>query len=317
MTSPAISVIIPVYNREALVTEAIGSALRAAEGLDVEIIVVDDASTDGTWRVLQSYDDPRVRPLRLERNGRAGAARNHGLDAARGPFVKFLDSDDVLMEGHLALEADALAGGADIAVSGWCEEDLDGRLRCTDAPVFGSIPDDILAGKAVPTSGALYRIRKHWRFETALQKLDDWDYFVQAALDGARIVTVPGPAYVWKHHAGPRVTDVPMLLNALEHHRILKRIEDRLTRDGLLNEARTKRLAQYYYKELRILSLHDRPSFLSALEHIQELDPDFHPGLEERQRFMRVLVSILGVRATLTIHSAIKRAVLGLRSRVR
>jgi len=115
-----VDIIIPVYNREALVREAIESALDAAKDLSIEIIVVDDASTDGTWESLRAYDDPRIRCFRMEANGGQSAARNRGLDLARGTFIKFLDSDDVLIPGHLTAEVRALqASGADIAVSGW------------------------------------------------------------------------------------------------------------------------------------------------------------------------------------------------------
>jgi len=59
--NPLVTTIIPVYNREALVGEAIESALRASSEVPIEIIVVDDASTDGTWNRLRAYDDPRIR----------------------------------------------------------------------------------------------------------------------------------------------------------------------------------------------------------------------------------------------------------------
>jgi glycosyltransferase involved in cell wall biosynthesis len=306
---PVVSVVIPAYNRARMVREAIDSVLAAAGDLPLEIVAVDDASTDDTWSALEAYDDRRVRPIRLERNGGQSAARNRGLDAARAPFVKFLDSDDLLTP-HLHGELQAIQqSAADIAVSGWTDQMPDGTTREWDVPVFDSIVDDVLAGRAVPTSAALYTLRPDWRWDPSLRKLDDWDYFCQAALGAARIVSVPGTAYVMRHHSEARATNASMLANAREHHAILYKIERRLVTEDRLTPPRRKRLAQYFYKELRVLSLHDRAAFDAALAHIFELDSSFVPRDEERQPAMRLAARILGVRNAVLLHSAVKRAV--------
>lgn len=301
--TPEVSVVIPVYNRESLIGEAIASALAEDS---VEVIVVDDASTDGTWDVISRLADPRVRAARMERNSGQSAARNRGLESARGTYVKYLDSDDLLVPRHLAREVEAI-GEADIAVSGWINVDAAGNEQQWEAPRFDSIVDDVLAGKAVPTSAALYRRRDDWRWDPDLRKLDDWDYFAQAALGASKIVTVDGPAYRWREHGGDRATNVSMLRNARELVRILEKIESRLSADGRLTDARRKRLAQYLYKELRVLSLHDREAFEVVLAHIHELDPKFTPSEEERQWWMRGAARVLGTRRAVLLHTAIKR----------
>jgi len=306
-----VEIIIPVYNRAALVREAIESALAEANDVPLEIIVVDDASTDGTWDSLRAYDDPRVRCLRMESNGGQSAARNLGLDRARGTYVKFLDSDDILIPGHLGAELQALqTTGAEIAVSGWLSES-NGKTTRSEAPVFGAVVDDILAGLAVPTSAALYARRTDWRWDPSLRKLDDWDYFCQAALGAHGITTVEGPSYVVREHPGARMTNTTMLANAREHHRILQKIEDRLAEGGLLTEPRKRRLAQYFYKEMRVFCLNDRAEFEAAANHIRSLDPAFQPRDEEQQQLMRFLARILGFRNAIVLHSAIKRLVKG------
>ncbi|MEA2326144.1 MAG: hypothetical protein QOE68_1103 [Thermoanaerobaculia bacterium] len=299
-----VDIIIPVYNRATLIHDAIESALRES----ARVIVVDDASTDGTWDSLRAYDgNPAVRCLRMPANGGQSAARNLGLDAATGDYVKFLDSDDLLTPAHLGVEIRALEStGAGIAVSGW-HADANGKTSTYDAPVFRNIVDDILAGLAVPTSSALYVRHPDWRWDPALRKLDDWDYFCQAALRAKRIVTVEGPAYTMREHGGARMTNTTMLANAREHHRILEKIEERLAADGVLTPSRRRRLAQYFYKEMRVLSLHDRPAFDAAAVHIRELDRAFQPRDEEQQRSMRVLARLLGFRNAILLHSAIKR----------
>ena len=154
-----VDIIIPVYNRAGLVGEAIESVFSSAEDVPVRIIVIDDASTDGTWDSLRAYDDRRILRVRMESNGGQSAARNRGLDLARGTYVKFLDSDDVLTAGHLPAEVRALeSSGAEIAVSGW-STGSNNSIQVYEAPVFHEIVDDALAGLAVPTSSALYARR--------------------------------------------------------------------------------------------------------------------------------------------------------------
>src|SRR3989442_4788268 len=99
--SPRVSVTVPTYNRAHVLGESLASVL--AEGdVDVEVVVVDDGSTDGTAALLAGLGDRRVRPVVRPHAGIA-AARNAGLAAARAPYIAFHDSDDVALPGRLAV----------------------------------------------------------------------------------------------------------------------------------------------------------------------------------------------------------------------
>ncbi len=104
-----ISVIIPTYNRKELLMEALKSVLSQTFQ-DIEIIVVDDASTDGTESLLEGWGThPLIRYIRLAQNSGVHVARNTGLEAAHGDEVLFLDSDDILYPDALAIAHTALA----------------------------------------------------------------------------------------------------------------------------------------------------------------------------------------------------------------
>ena len=98
-----LSVVIPTWNRAHLVCDAIDSALNQRPG-EVEVIVVDDGSTDGTMQCLEDRYGDAIRVLRLGNRSGAGASRNGGVALARGEFVAFLDSDDVWLPGKLEAE---------------------------------------------------------------------------------------------------------------------------------------------------------------------------------------------------------------------
>ena len=113
-----------------------------------------------------------------------------------------------------------------------------------------------------------------------------------------------------RDHQGARITNSSSLLkNALEHHRILRKMEETLTERGELTAKRALWMARYYYKELRVLSLHDRPSFERAVEHILTLDPHFIAGDAERTKYMRLLSRVLGFRRANLFHSFVKRRI--------
>lgn len=105
MASPLLSVVIPSWNRAHIVCEAIESALSQRTGR-VEVIVVDDGSTDNTGSVLAQRFGSQVRLLRLPRRRGPGAARNAGIRLASGELLAFLDSDDLWLPGKLDAELD-------------------------------------------------------------------------------------------------------------------------------------------------------------------------------------------------------------------
>ncbi len=143
-----ISVIVPTYNRKSTIGRAIESLLRQTYS-DIEIVIVDDASKDGTEQyVRENFTDERIRYERVSENAGADAARNRGLDLVRGEFVAFLDSDDELFPNALErLMVPLLDRSFGIAAAPYRLPD--GRLSSFDRPE-GEIPfEDLLCERGM------------------------------------------------------------------------------------------------------------------------------------------------------------------------
>jgi glycosyltransferase involved in cell wall biosynthesis len=115
---PSISVIIPTHNRATMVTEAVDSVLAQTGlvGVSVEVIVVDDGSTDDTAARLAPYVERGAVRYVFQQNAGAGPARNRGIDEARGSWIAFLDSDDLWQPCHLSTHLAAAAALPDVKV---------------------------------------------------------------------------------------------------------------------------------------------------------------------------------------------------------
>jgi glycosyltransferase involved in cell wall biosynthesis len=153
MTEPAVSVVLPTYNRAPMLGRSIRSVL-AQSYEDFEVIVVDDGSTDDTAGVVAAFGDPRIRYVLLKRNTGAGAARNAGLRLARAKFLAFQDSDDEWLPSKLSKQMAAFARGASglgVVYSDMQRVWGDGTTTYLAAPT-------VLSGRLVGSSVRFYQV---------------------------------------------------------------------------------------------------------------------------------------------------------------
>ncbi|VAX32280.1 hypothetical protein MNBD_NITROSPIRAE02-1387 [hydrothermal vent metagenome] len=140
--TPAVSVIVPTYNRARLLGRALQSILNQTYR-DFEVIVVDDGSTDNTGEVVRSFSALDIRYIRHKNNKGEAAARNTGVLAARGDFIAFLDSDDEWLpeklEKQMAVFQDQ-SPHVGIVYSNMCEIERTGKKRLWKSPTF--MPED-------------------------------------------------------------------------------------------------------------------------------------------------------------------------------
>ncbi|MCL4503557.1 MAG: glycosyltransferase [Deltaproteobacteria bacterium] len=179
-----VSVIIPTYNRAALVQEAVASVL-AQSFRDFELIVVDDGSTDGTPEVLSPYAS-RLRFLRRENQSGVSAARNTGIAAARGEWLAFLDSDDLWLPEKLARQMAYLEEHPDLLIcqteETWVRRGIRVNQPQTHRKIGGQIFYQSLERCMVsPSAVMLHRrlLAQHGGFDEELPAAEDYDLWLR------------------------------------------------------------------------------------------------------------------------------------------
>ena len=202
---PLVSVIIPVYNAESTLRECLESVLQ--QGTRLEVLCVDDGSTDGSLALLREYEarDDRIR-VYTQKNQYAGVARNRGIAHARGAYLAFLDADDVFLPGILhELYAQAEQQGLDFIKAGYAYYDAKtGRTWRTAESKNGSIPQrsrrrilsfdempwQLLYVPDVPWNG-LYRrafLEDNGVRFNSLQCVNDHSFYIHCLLRAERIM---------------------------------------------------------------------------------------------------------------------------------
>ena len=124
MGSPTLSVIIPVYNRERYIKQALESIL-AQTFIDFELLIIDDGSTDHSPEIITSFRDSRIHFVRNECNLGIPKTRNRGIELARGKYVAFLDSDDYACPTRLERQLAAISSHPECAMVGCWERPMD------------------------------------------------------------------------------------------------------------------------------------------------------------------------------------------------
>lgn len=202
---PGVSVVVPTRNRAHLVRLSILSALRQ-RGIDVEVIVVDDASTDDTAHMVSRLGDRRVRLLQRASRGGVSATRNRGIEEADGEWISFLDDDDLWSPRKLALQLEAVRNsGRTWAYAGDVTVGEDLRVRSALPP---PTPEEVMEAlpryNPVPSGASNVIVRADaladvGPFDPNLRRTEDWDMWLRLARIGPPAY-VPRPLVAYRFH---------------------------------------------------------------------------------------------------------------------
>ena len=187
-----VSVIIPTYNRENTILRAVQSVLDQTY-TNIEVLIIDDGSTDGTVELVKRISDERVQCIVLEKNGGPSNARNIGAQMATGEWIAFQDSDDCWHRDKLELQMAYAKKHPDyemiycmcnaILESG---EEMTAPLKPWINPMEGNMVKTLLQRNVIGAPTIVARksaILKIGGFDTSYKALEDWDFVIRFAME--------------------------------------------------------------------------------------------------------------------------------------
>lgn len=184
---PLITVIIPTYNRANTIRRAINSVLEQTYA-NIELIVVDDCSSDNTVEIVNAYRDNRIKLMIMETNSGANVARNRGIDVAKGDYIAFQDSDDEWMKDKLAIQLDYMKNNSKEVC--YCSYLLHNNGECRIVPnnaekkkIYEENVVDILRKRNVISTQTLLMhknvIANIGMFDESLNRLQDYELVIR------------------------------------------------------------------------------------------------------------------------------------------
>lgn len=317
--NPLVSIIVPVYNVESYLGECLDS-IRGQTYERLEIIVVEDCSTDDSLAKLNLYlEDPRVRVIQHERNSGLSAARNTGIEAAKGEFILFVDSDDAIAAGLVeTCLAQALETSADIVMFGFVAF-RDGDLL----PEVSGVVDT--ASSRLLTDIEYFKL-SHFAWLKFIradllrdQRLrfpvghyyEDWPFHWELGFLTRKIERIPGCFYQYRQRSGSITAPGDRkLLHIFSAHRLILQIAERHSASLEVRQQLAAKINRgIWYVVMTIQHNFLKEAVLGAQEHLSNMR-------NEQQRIspapkLRVLLAVLRLPRPLAYLSiCVLRAVL-------
>jgi glycosyltransferase involved in cell wall biosynthesis len=309
-SQPLVSIIIPCYNCERWVRQTVESCFNQSHP-NIEIIVVDDGSTDNCLEILREFSSA----IRLETGPNRGgnSARNRGFALSAGEYIQFLDADDYLESDKIARQVRFLQETqADVVYGDWrYRRHLPGtKFSYLDKIEISGIQKDILlsllSGRWWVAPGALlYRrqaVDRVGGWDEGLRAAQDRDFLTTVALSGATISYQPGCHFIYRKYGAVTVSSSNLARWVDSHCASLKKSEIALARAGNLTEQYRAALTTGYFELARGTSyytIRSLPTYANyqrmldqIIQEIQGLSPNFRAANETR--IFRTLESAFG-----------------------
>jgi glycosyltransferase involved in cell wall biosynthesis len=259
-TSPLVSVLMPAYNHAPYVRTAVESVLGQTYD-NLELIAIDDASSDATWEVLQSFEDPRLRISRHDANQGAHVTLNEALALAKGDFIAIINSDDIFHPERLAACLNELElTGADLVGTDILLVNDDGQLVTSHWWVesFENLkrvwmetqdwPAALMEGNVFMTTSN-FCFRRSW-FEAVggfndLRFVLDYEWLLRGLVRGRKLAWLDLPLLSYRLHAHNTISERPLGAN-LECAAMLRQVFPSLLAANVLEKTRLEHLASQW-----------------------------------------------------------------------
>jgi glycosyltransferase involved in cell wall biosynthesis len=288
------SVVIPCFNAAPWIRETLGSVISQSCG-DLEVIVVDDGSTDGTAQIVRR-EFSSVHLVTTPNQGQS-AARNLGTSLASGEFIQYLDHDDRLVRGKIRWQRELLEkSGADVAYGDWRRLLPSGEGFIPGSTISNIIKEPELdlfdANLWWPLAGYLFRrtiVDKVRGWNETLPQDEDLRFVLECAIAGARFVYSPGVVAYYRMVPGS-AGNSDWILNRRCRYRNAIEIEAAWRACGELRPAQKDVLVRCLARLARACADDDRETSRTVLDHLEQLSPGYAPPGPPRWRVASRLV---------------------------
>ena len=245
-----ISVIIPAYNQARYLNSAIKSVLAQTYTF-WECIVVDDGSTDNTYEQVHQFKHPKIKYI-YQNNAGLSAARNTGMEASKGEFLSFLDSDDCFAPKKLELLLEKMNNCSELALVSGNAALIDENGNTIRRKFDSSVPvktHELLFGNPLHVGSIL--LRREWYlkiglFDTSLRSYEDWDYWLRIAMAGGKMESIKEIVSFYRFHTSQMTRNANQMTEA--SFAVLKKVFDS---QNLLPQWQTYKFQAYCHSYLR------------------------------------------------------------------
>ena len=294
--------IIPCFNAEKWLREAIDSCLQQTYP-NIEIIVIDDGSTDNTLEIIRSYQDKIIWQPLPHKGG--NYARNRGFDLSRGEYIQYLDADDYILPEKIERQVEFLeTTGADVVYGDWRHQRhlSDGSIRLEKIEVAQSQTDilaSLLANWWVALAALLYKrsaVENSGGWDESLTAAQDRDFFISVVINQAQVVYQPGCYAIYRRHGSMTVSTSSKSRWLKNHYLVLGKTETHLLKLNKLSMKYRHALAKSYFDLARESLFVDYSQYLIFLDEALALFPEFNGN--SKRAIYNFVQNILGFRQT-------------------
>jgi glycosyltransferase involved in cell wall biosynthesis len=310
-----VSIIIPCFNADRWIQEAIDSCLQQTYP-HIEVIVIDDGSTDHSLDIIKRYGDR----IRWESNLNRGGcyARNRGFALSIGDYIQYLDADDYILPDKIAKQVEILeTSGADAVYGDWrYQKHLPNGAVFLDNIQLGGPKANFLESLLTdsewiaPMAFLFTRaaVMRSGGWDEKLRTGQDRDFFISVALSGAKFHYQSGCESIYRRYGNVTVSTSSKSRWRNGHFALMQKTEIKLAQLGQLLPSYRQALAHSYYEKIRADRTNiDYSQYHWVLKKIIALNPDFKPA--NTKQGYSLLQKLFGFERTELIIRFVKEAV--------
>jgi glycosyltransferase involved in cell wall biosynthesis len=275
-----VSVIIPCFNAERWLAEAIDSCLQQTYP-NIEIIVIDDGSTDNSLEIIKTYGNKIIWESLPHQGG--NHARNRAFVLSRGDYIQYLDADDYILPQKIERQVRFLEEtGADVVYGDWrYQHHYNGKsfldkIQVTEAQV--DILESLLTNWWTAVASLLYKrtvVKNSGGWDESFLAAQDRDFFMSVVINDAKVVYQPGCYSVYRRYGNVTVSSWSISLWVKSHYLVLEKAEKKLLNLKKLSIKYRYALAKSYFDLGRESLFFDYSQYLRYLEKALTTFPDF------------------------------------------